>query len=335
MKKRVSLKDIAAELGISITLVSYVMNDKEKEGRVGAQMAKKIRETAKRLNYQPHYIARSLRNNKTQTIGLVVADISNPFFANLARIVEDEASRFGYTVIIGSSDEDPKKMERVLNIFKSRQVDGFVIVPTEGSLEQIRQLKEDNIPFVLLDRFFDEVDANYVCLNNFQASFDATRYLLQQGLKKVGIISYHSNLNHFADRVRGYQEALRSFGIDPKPGLMKKVRFSNLKTDIEKVVLELIQKEKVDGVYFTTNTIALESLKNLLKLGIKIPEELGIMAFDHSDAYFFFQTPVPHVHQPMGEMGKEVVQVLVDQIEGQVSKIKRICLDASLKSCCE
>ncbi len=106
LKKRVSMKDIAEAAGVSTALVSYVLNGKEKESRVGEEMAKKIKVIARELNYQPNHVAKSLRSGKTHTIGLIIADISNPFFANIARVVEDEAKRSGYTVIIGSCDEN-------------------------------------------------------------------------------------------------------------------------------------------------------------------------------------------------------------------------------------
>ena len=331
MKNRVKLKDIAMELGVSTALVSYVINNREREGRVGKEIAQKIRETAKRLNYQPHYIARSLRNKKTNTIGLVVADISNPFFANLARIIEDEASRNNYTVIIGSSDEDPGKMEKVLDFLTSRQVDGFIIVPTEGSYKTICSLKQNNIPFVLIDRCFENISTNYVIIDNFKASLDAIQYLLGKGYKKVGVIAYKSTLSHFKDRVNGYRRALKNFAIEPDDNLIRKVNYYKLEHEIKKAISALIKKEKVEALYFITNTLALEGLKCIFSMGIRIPDELDIMAFDHSEAYHFFQYPIPHINQPIREMGIEAVKLLVDQIENKVKKINKIYLEASLE----
>lgn len=334
MKKRVLLKDIADELGVSATLVSMVINNKTKEGRVGKEMARKIRETAKKLNYQPNYIAQSLRRKKTNTIGLVVADISNPFFSKLARIVEDEASKNEYTVIIGSSDEDSKRMEKIIGSLISRQVDGFIIVPTEGSYKQICNLKHNAIPFVLMDRTFESISANHVMINNFQASQEASEYLFSKGYKKVGLIAYKSSLSHFNDRINGYREALKTYNILPDNNLIKKVKYSNLQQDIIEAVTDLTENKNVEAIYFTTNTLALEGLKCLFRMGKQIPNNLDVLTFDHSDAYYFFQHPIPHVSQPIQEMAKEAVRLLIDQMEGNVNRINKIYLKASLEIEC-
>ncbi len=330
MKTRVSLKDIADEVGVSVTLVSYVINGKEKEGRVGKEIAQKIREVAKRLDYQPNYIARSLRNKKTQTIGLIVADISNPFFANLARIIEDEATSFNYTVIIGSSDEDPEKMKRILDFFRSRQVDGFIIVPTEGSYDQIKELKKNNDKYVLMDRYFDSIPSNCVVIDNFQASFNATEHLISKGYRDIGLITYHSNLNHFQDRIRGYKTAIEENDLKQNKKFIKQVNYSSLKADICLAVSSLIKEENVEAIYFTTNTIALEGLKCIFNMKLTIPDDIDVLAFDSSEVYNFFQYPIPHVNQPVKEMGIEAVRILIEHINGKVPKVQKIFLEASL-----
>ena len=123
MEKRVLLKDIAAKVGVSIALVSYVLNNKE--GRVGPKMAEKIRKTAAEMNYLPNLVAKSLQSGKTHTIGLLVADISNAFFSRIARIIELEAEKLGYTVIFGSTDESADKSKLLIEAFLNRQVDGL------------------------------------------------------------------------------------------------------------------------------------------------------------------------------------------------------------------
>jgi len=133
MERKVSIKDIARHLGVSTALVSYVLNNKA--DRVGAEMAEKIRQAAIQLNYRPNLIARSLQSGKTNTLGLIVADISNPFFSHIARIIEDEAKRSGYTVIFGSNDESVEKSQALLDAFLNRQVDALIIAPAEFTEE--------------------------------------------------------------------------------------------------------------------------------------------------------------------------------------------------------
>ena len=155
--KNTSLSDIARKLGVSTTLVSLVLNGKSKESRINDEVAQKVRETAGKMNYKPNQLARGLRTGKTQTLALIVADISNIFFARLARVVEDEAGKFGYKVMFGSSDESPEKLSEMLNVFQERKVDGFIISPTEGSMRYISEFKKKNIPFVLIDRYFPKI----------------------------------------------------------------------------------------------------------------------------------------------------------------------------------
>lgn len=196
MAKRVSLKDIAAKVGVSTALVSYVLNGQEKEKRVGKEVVEKIRKAADEMNYQPNQIARSLRKGTTSTIGLIVADIANPFFGQLARIIEDEASRHNYVVILGSSDESWRKSASLTEIFLNRQVDGFILVPSEGDDVLVQSLAQRNIPLVLIDRHFPEIDTDFVVLDNRKATYEATLRLIDKGCRKIKMVAYHSSLSH-------------------------------------------------------------------------------------------------------------------------------------------
>ncbi len=332
MKKRASLKDIADAVGVSVTLVSYVLNDKGKENRVAEGTAKKIREVASALNYQPNQIARSLKSRRSQSIGLIVADISNPFFSNMARTIEDEAHSKNYTVIFGSSDESSDKLKKILDFLTTRQVDGFIIVPTEGCRETMVELKKRKIPFVLVDRYFEDLSTNYVIIDNFRASLDATNHLLGSGHRKIGIISYQSELVHYQNRVRGYKEALLRSGIHPEENLIKKVSHSSFSEDMKKAVRELIFEDKAEAIFFCTNTLAIEGLKQIFELGKKVPEEIDVVAFDQSIAYDFFEYFIPHVNQPIAEIGREAVKLLISQIDGGDAKVSEVCLRAKLEA---
>ena len=331
MKKRTSLKDIADEVGVSVTLVSYVLNNKGEENRVAETTAARIREVAKKLNYQPNQIARSLKSNRSQSIGLIVADISNPFFANLTRRIEDVAHARNYTVIFGSSDENIAKLRKVLDFLKARQVDGFIITPVEGCEDLLVQLQEQKMPFILIDRYFRDLPFNYVIIDNEQASKDATRYLLKRGHKKIGMVTYQSDLVHFEDRSRGYQEALKQAGIDSTTRYIRKVRYSSFEKDIERAVRDLIFEENVEALFFCTNTLAIEGLKQILKAGKTVPDDVDVVAFDQSIVYDFFRYYIPHINQPIQEIGQEAVTILIDIINGKVPKTVKVQLEAKLE----
>jgi LacI family transcriptional regulator len=207
MEKRVSLKDIAQKVGVSTALVSYVLNN-QKEGRIGKEVAEKIRVTAKKLNYRPNQLAKSLKTNKTYTIGLIVADIANPFFSTLARIIEDEAEKNNYTVIFASSDEKSDRSQKLIDVLVDRHVDGIIIAPAEGTASQIRQLKKRNVPFVLIDRFFSDLNANYIGVNNYEAAYEATKHIIETGRKRIGMIGFRTTLPNLEDRRKGFIKAL-------------------------------------------------------------------------------------------------------------------------------
>jgi len=316
MVKRVSLKDIAKKVGVSTALVSYVMNGKEKENRVGAEIAERIRETSLELNYKPNQIAQSFRTGATKAIGLIITDIANPFFGNLARVIEDEASRQGYIVIIGSSDEDCNKSASIIDILLNRQVDGFIIVPAEDTVLQIKTLQKKGIPLVLVDRYFSEAQTNYVILDNFDASYDATSHLIEKGYKKIGLIAYKSKLSHMQGRIQGYMEAMKASNLGNEIRI-EEIRYKYLNYDTERALNKLTRGEKqIEALLFATNTLTISGLCYIKKLNLKIPDEIAIVGFDGNESFNFFYTTIVYVEQPIEEMGKEAVRVLIDQING-------------------
>lgn len=329
-KKRVSLKDIAEKVGVSTALVSYVLNGQEKEKRVGAEVVIRIREVLKEMNYKPNHIARSLRYGTTQTIGLVVTDIANPFFSSLARHIEDEANKSGYTVIIGSSDEKCDKSDKLVDTLLNRQVDGFIIVPAEGCSACIKALLEDKVPLVMVDRYIPELPSNYVVLDNHAASYNATMHLINKGYKHIGLVAYDSSLIHMRERIRGYEEAMKNSGIE-KNIWIKYIRFDHISVDIKKTIeaINIKDERTVDALFFATNTLSIAGLYKINDLGIKVPEDLALIGFDGNEAFDFFYSPLTYVKQPVDEMGKEAVRILLDQINGS-KKISHVNLLSQL-----
>lgn len=316
MSKRVSLKDIASKVGVSTALVSYVLNGLEKEKRVGPEIVKKIKEAAKELNYKPNQIARSLRKGSTNTIGLIVADIANPFFGQLARIVEDEAGKFNYTVIIGSSDENSKKSASLIDTLLDRQVDGFIIVPSEGCDEEIETLVQREVPVVLIDRFLPEVSTNYIVLDNFNATYEAVNHFITKGYKRIAMIAYKSSLIHMQERIRGYKEAMKDNQLQDAIQI-KELLYDRVKEDMDMGVGELINGNcKPDALLFATNALSISGLYAIKKYNLKVPEDVAIIGFDGNEAFDFYYPPITYIEQPIEEMGKESVRVLLEQIHG-------------------
>lgn len=323
MKKKVSIKDIAAHVGVSTALVSYVLNNK-KEGRISKEVTAKIKKAALDLNYQPNQIARSLKAQKTFTIGLIVADISNPYSSQIARIIEDEAQRNGYSVIFGSSDESAEKTQDLIMLLLNRQVDGFIIAMPENSQEQVQYLKRLGVPFVLIDRYYPEIPTNYVAIDNYEAAGKAIRHLVENGRKHIGIVSYQTSLFHLNERVKGAIDLLED------KSLVGEVRIDHVNEDVSNAVDRFLsQPNPVDAIFFTTNLLSVSGLKCINEKGIKIPEELAIVGFDETDAFDLFYAPVTYVRQPMAELGQTSVKLLLNAIENN-EVIETVNLDTEL-----
>ncbi|MCF0048635.1 LacI family transcriptional regulator [Dyadobacter chenwenxiniae] len=329
--KKTSLKDIAQKAGVSTALVSYVLNGKEKETRVGEVIAKKVREIAKELNYQPNHLAKSLRSGKTHTIGLIIADISNPFFANIARVVEDEAKRNGYTVIIGSCDENADKSWDLLNVLINRQVDGFIIVSCEGSENQIQYLKERNLPFVLLDRHFPDIQTDFVATNNYKASYDAGIHLIQSGYERIGLIAYKSEMYHMVERIRGYKHALSDNNIEFDSNWLKEVMFETIERDVKIAIDEILASDhKVEALIFATYGLAINGLKYINELRLKVPSDLAIVSFGQAEVFDLYYCPITYLRQPLELLGKTSVEYLLKKLKNPDEGMKQILMEAKL-----
>lgn len=310
--KKISLKDIAEAAGVSTALVSFVLNGKGKEYRVGEETAQRILKIANDMNYHPNLAAKSLRSGKTKTIGLVVSDISNPFFSQLARVLEDEATKRGYTVLFGSSDEDTEKMNRVVGNLINKGVDGLIIVPCENSEKSIASLVNNNIPIVLFDRYFPEVNVSYVALNNFNAAYISTQYLLDAGYNAPCMVAYDVNLIHMKERIRGYKKAMENAG---KKNLINVVY---LKQDAPRKnadrLLPKMVDAGVDAFLFGTNMISLACLYTIKEMGREVIDRIGLAGFDGNPVFDFFSAPISYIQQPIDVLVHKALAILIDSI---------------------
>lgn len=315
MKRKVSLKDIAQKVGVSITLVSYVLNNKQLN-RISTHIAQKIKETAAELNYKPNQVAKGLKTNKTQTIGLLVADISNPFSSTMARIIENEAEKYNYTVIFGSSDENPDRSKKLMDVLINHQVDGLIIAPAEHSEKQLQYLVTDEIPFVLIDRFYADLACCHISLDNFEAGKKLANHLIENGCRRIGLITYRTTLNNIKERKLGYFDALKEHGLEADKNLVKEVSSPIVGNEIAAAIKELLtMPSPVDSILFTANLLSLHGLKYINTLPVKVPDDLAIGTFDESEAADLFYAPLTHIKQPLKEMGRLAVQTLMDLIE--------------------
>ncbi|MBF0575263.1 LacI family DNA-binding transcriptional regulator [Dysgonomonas sp. GY617] len=328
---RVSIKDIAIALGVSNATVSLVINGKEKEGRVGFEMAEKIRAKAKELNYEPNNLARSLRIGRSETIGLIVADISNIFFATLAFHIQEYAEKLGYTIVITNTNEDTSKMGKMIHTLQSRQVDGFIIVPTENGEEDIAKLVRSKTPVVLLDRCFPAIETSHVMIDNYQTSYLATRHLIALGCKKIALLTYKNRLHHMTERKRGYVEAVQNANIFDA-GLIKEVSYENITEDTTNAINDLLKIKDLDGIFFSTDSVCVAGIKYMQETDKNIFKKVNLMSFDRNEIFDFVNYDVPYMMQPLPEMGRRAIDILVNQIVNKSNTSEKIELQATLHS---
>ena len=338
MKKNVSLKDIANEVGVSASLVSYVLNGHAKRKRVGDEIAKKVLKTAEKLKYVPNQIAKSLKTKKSHTIGFIVGEIYYRYTIDIARSIESKAKENSYTVIIGNSHEDLPTLRQLLDVLINRQVDGLIIIAAEKAEKEINYLKRREIPFVLIDRSYPKARANFIGIDNYKVAYKATEYLITCKRKNIAFVNYNTTFFHLKERDRGYFQALKDYKLNNEKVLHKQIRKSSFTEDMKRAIAELTcGKPPCDAVFFATDTLAIHGLKNLVDLKISIPGDIAVFSFDESEAFALFNCPITHYRQPVEEMGKAAVNLLFKTMQ-DIKHEEQICLESTLvigKSCGE
>ena len=330
-QNKVTIRDIAKCLGVSTTLVSFALSESPKKHRVSDEMIAKIRQTAKEMDYLPNNAARSLRSGKSNTIGVILSDISNRFFADIARCIEDKASQNGYTVLIGSTDEKPDRLASLIKVFINKGVDGLIIVPCEGAEQSILGLVSEGFPVVLIDRTFDNIDVSSVTLNNVKATSIAVSELVKQGYRKIAYISYETGLSNILDREMGYRKAMLVAGLEDSVNVTK-IDYPRKEEELAVLIPKLL-RDKVEALIFSTNRLAIEALIVLRNLKCKVPSDMAFVGFDGSETFAFnlYETGITYIKQPIEQFGYEAFGLLIDRIEkGSESKVKNIELNPEL-----
>jgi len=332
--KKTSLKDIADQIGVSKTTVSWVVNNKGDEKKISKETQAKISELAEKLNFKPNQLARGLSLGKTNSIGLVVSDISNVFYAKIAKVVETAAEKYGYNIMYCSSDENPEKEHRLIQMLKDRQVDGLIISPSKIDSKQILQLKKENYPFVLIDRYFPRIDTNYVTVDNEKGSEELIGHLIEQGSRRIGFVSVSFHLGVIKKRFTGYKNALRQHGIKFENKLVREVDYNDVEGTIATAIKELIHPpHKVDALYFATNYLTVAGLKALNRLQVRIPMDVAVVGFDDLDFFDITYPPITAVAQPIEEIAENALEILMEEIENCDSDLpkKKVVLPTELK----
>jgi LacI family transcriptional regulator len=336
---RVTIKDVAVKAGVSTATVSHVINGTR---FVQDETRQKVLDAIEALHYHPSSIARGLATNSTQTIGLIISDITNPFFMAVARGVEDVINQHGYHTIFCNSDEDLAREDEYLRLLSGRQIDGLIISPTGSQHERLIRMAQADIPIVLLDREAPGLEAPLVGVDNEGGAYQATRYLIELGHYRIGLIIGPESISTLKDRLEGYRRAFREaglpldeqfiaradprfYGTKPQPPDLTLLRTPDstqlIPTAYHALHSLLDLPERPSAIFVANNQMTLGVLYAMKERRLACPEEISLISFDDHDWAPLFSPPLTVIRQPVNRLGQTAARLLMRMIARQPFEI--------------
>jgi len=314
--KKITMKDIALKAEVSVSTVSFVLNNIGEKMGISTAVINKVLQVAQELSYKPNMIASSLRTGETRSIGLIIEDISNQFFSDLAKVVEDEARRLNYRVFYCSTGGDDQRAEELVNSLLQANVDGFIIAPTEKLEKSIDNLVKMHVPVVMIDRYFPGQLVSSVVMDNYEGAYLATKKLMDAGCSNIAVVNVNSGMIQMKLRESGYENLLKENGLYNE-ALVLHVDFKDSEHDkITKITNFLKMHPQIDGLLFLSNYLGLCGLQAFRQLGIEIPRDISVVSFDDHDSFRLHTPSISVVAQPIVAMAKKAVDMLVSQMTG-------------------
>lgn len=303
-----SIKDVAKEAGVSIATVSRVLNDIDV---VNEETKKKVKDAIQKLGYRPNIVARSLKTQRTKTIGILVPDISNQFYPEIVRGAEDVSNIYDYNVILCNSDLDIEKEKEYLRVLKEKMVDGVLYMSSSLQDEILDLINELDLKTVLVETKDKEGVLPSVIIDNVKGSYDSTSYLINKGLKEIAFIGTEKgNMNAWSDRYVGFEKAMNEAGIEIDEDL---VYFSSMKvkTGYEGVQHFLDSKKSFKGIVCASDDIAMGAINALRDNGLSVPNDVSVIGFNDNFAASIFYPKITTISQPTYDMGSVAMRMLI------------------------
>lgn len=326
---KVTIKDIAREAGVSVAAVSLVLN--QKECRIADETKKRIIEVAKRLNYTANQQARSLVTRKSNVIGLIIPDIENIFFSSLSKKIEEYCRKKGYAIMIVNSDENPKVDIELLHVLVSRGVDGILYTPSLGSDEDYAKIKSYleslPIPYVMVDRYLDDLDCNKVYIDNIHGSYQAVSLLVESGHTKIGCIGSGVRKSTANSRITGYKEAMNHFNLPVNDEYIYDGQYKMIGG--YEAGKEIVNSD-LTAVYICNDMMTLGFLKYLSECGKRVPDDYSIISYDNTLHNFVVSPKITTIDQDLGKLARNSCRLLFKNINNKNVDPEVICLNPQL-----
>lgn len=305
-----TMRDVAERAGVSVTTVSHVINETRP---VSDELRRRVLASMDDLGYQPNRLARSLRRGQTHTIGMIIPDSANPFFAEMARGVEDTSFKNGYSVILCNSDGDLNKELLYTNVLTEKRVDGILFVAAGLSTDRIRDLQTHRTPLVVVDRDLPDAAVDSVLTDNAQGGWLAARHLIDLGHRRIACITGPSDVTPSADRVTGYRQAMMKGGIPVDQSLIVKGDFQY--DSAYRASSQLLQiKDPPTAIFACNDLMAVAVMSAALALGRQVPGDLSVVGFDDVRLAAFANPPLTTIAQPKYEMGVVAATMLLERM---------------------
>lgn len=321
---KVTIYQVAERANVSIATVSKVINN---TGRIGKETKKRVLNAMEELNYYPSLVATALTGKKTDTIGLLIPDISNPFFAEIARHIEDRAHDQGLSVIMCSTDYNEDKEKKYIQLLLRKQVDGFILSSGFRNKDLLNKLSKDKIPVAMIADYNPMISVHGVSIDDYKGGYIAASHLLSLGHKNTGLIG--ENVRSSNLRIYGYRDAFQEYGVtvNEENILLTDASVANGRKCAE----ELLSKKEIPTAIFAVNDlIAIGVFQVAQERGLAIPADLAIIGFDNT---ILSKTTVPQlttVAQPMEKMGKKIVDLLMYEITNPTEKNEQLLYSPEL-----
>ena len=321
-----TIKQVATRAGVSSATVSHVINGTRYVSEVVREQVQKAMDE---LDYRPNALARSLRKGVTRTLGLILPDSANPFFAEVGRSVEIAAFEAGYSVILCNTENDSQKEFLYMDVLTKKRVDGIIFVTTGEHDDSFRNLQELKIPSVVMDRDFPDLELDVVLANNLQGGYLATEHLIALGHKRIGCITGPSSVTPIAQRVTGYKKALQETSLSIDPQLIVSGDF-HPESGWAVGRKMLSQLDPPTAIFACNDLMAMGVLRAATDLGLKVPHDLALVGYDDIELASYTTPPLTTIKQPKIEMGVTALNFLLDRIRDKKSAPQSTLLPVSL-----
>lgn len=326
--KRLSITDVAKQLNVSKTLVSFILNNRAEEMRISPELVEKVKKYIEEVGYRPNPIAKSLRTGKTNIIALMVENIADPFFAAIARLIENRVYENGYKIIYCSTDNNIEKTKELLSTFRERNVDGYIISPPEGIEGEIQSLTDAGIPVVLFDRHLPGVATDVVEVDNRKSTFNATSYLIGKGYAHIAFVTFSSSLTQMKARLAGYKEAISAAGLDT---CILEIDFNQNDEYIINPIADFFRENKqLDAVVFGALQAGTNGLKAFRKIGYAIPGDIAAISYDDCDVFQLYSPSITAIAQPIHKIADAAIDLLIKRLKAPASNPKTLVMETEL-----